>query len=305
MKNLTFNKQYKYKELQEIFGIADKSGEQTIRDISKFYKIEKVRRGTYVVVRELTPLEKAEMTTYNKNREYLEPMIYSMLLTEKSNSIIMDMHELMEAVEIVNKDFHYIKYHIAECGELLDLDNKTSLSLFTKESEPMLKRIVRDILYDMADKQLIKITEIPVVAYKIYDLDSKRWFTRTEELTEIQQIQKLLEIKRTVLKRDYGLERETELSFYQMSEFRDLVAKEYGASYFYYKYEIVLNKEGLTLCEKGDIKKLKESFNSYIREKMSKSKQGDLKVLTKQEKDICVKYCIDTRTDFKLRERKS
>lgn len=304
MENIKFNKQYKYKELQQLFNIYGKSGEQTIKDISKNYIIKKVKRGTYKIIRELTELEKIENNTYNKNKEYLEPMIYSMLLNTKQNSITMDMHELMESVEIVNKDFHYIKYHLPECSEIINLENKTSLKIFTRESEPMLKRIIRDILYEMQDRQLIKINEIPIIAYKIYDYDTKKWFTRTEELTTDKKIQKLLEIKRNILKNEFNIEKESELSYFNGSHFRDCIAKAYDASYFYYKYNIILNKKGLNLCQESNIMKLKKSFNDYIQQKLRNSKQGDLKILTDKEKDICIKYCIDTSIDYNLRNRK-
>ena len=61
----------------------------------------------------------------------------------------------------------------------------------------------------------------------------------------------------------------------------------------------------MTLNQNCDIIDLKKSFNKYIQEKVGKSKQGGLKTLTQEEKDIYIKYCIDTSQDFKLRERKN
>lgn len=301
---LKYNKAYKYNQLQEIFNIYGKSGEQTIKDISKNYIVKKIKRGVYKIERPLSDIEKIETQTYYKHKDYLEPMVYSMLLNNKSNSITMDMHELMQEVEIVNKDFHYIKYHSKECSELLNQENDTGLNIFTRESEPMLKRIIRDVLYDMDDRQLIKVIEIPVIAYKIYDSEIKDYHIKKQDITKDKDIQKLLEIKRNILKDDFNVEMESDLGYFDRGLFRDYVAKQYGAEYFYYKYHIVLNKKGLTNCEKYDIINLKKSFNSYIQDKLKKSKQGDLKILTKEEKDIYIKYCIDTTTDYKLRYRK-
>lgn len=305
MENFKFNKQYKYGQLKSIFGIENKSGEQTIKDISKKYVIKKVKRGVYKIVRELTDIEKIEINTYYKNKDYIEPMIYYMLLNTTENSITMDMHEIMEEVEIVNKDFHYIKYHINECSDMIGLDNKATLKLFTKESEPMLKRIIKDVLHEMEDKQLIKVNEIPILAYKILNAETNKWFTKTVEIKEDVDIQKLLETKRIILQNEFGIDKESDLNYYDIGLFRDFIAKEYNASYFYYQYNIILNKKGLAICQDTDILQLKQSFNNYIQDKIRKSKQGDLKVLTKKEKDICIKYCISTEKDFQLRYKNS
>lgn len=300
--NIDFNKVYKYKDLQNLFNIYNKSGEQTIKEISKFYKIKKIKRGYYKIERPLDIIEQIEQNTYLKQRQYIEPMIYELLFSNNNNSVTMDMHELMEETEIVNKDFNYIKWHIKECSELINQD-EVGLELFTKESEPMLKRIIRDVLYDMDDRQLIKVTEIPVIAYKIYDYETKTWFTKRQDIIKVQDVQKLLEIKRKILN-DIGVEKESKLGYHERSNFRDLVAKEYEAEYFYYKYNIVLNKKGLKENLNHNILQLKKSFNLHIQDKLKKSKQGNLKKLTEEEKNIYIKYCIDTSQDFNLRNRK-
>ena len=304
--DLEYNKIYTFSDLREIFHLPQVQGSKStsqLSEISKKYLLTKKGRNQYIIERELTELEKIDNIKYFKNREYIEPMIYTMLSTSKENSITMDMHELMEETEIVNKDFNYIKYHIKECSSYME-QTEYGLSIFTSESEPMLKRIIRDILYDMEDRQLIKVNEIPVVAFKIYDYDNKCWFTRRKEITSDKDIQELLEIKRKVLN-ELGLQKESEINYANRSHFRDLIAKEYEAEYFYYKYNIVLNKKDLTLNQNCDIIDLKKSFNKYIQEKVGKSKQGGLKTLTQEEKDIYITYCIDTSQDFKLRERKN
>lgn len=297
--DIIYNKPYKYKELQELFNLdSSVSGKQALKIIGNEYKIAKIKYGTYVIERELTLQEKLENKTYNKHRQYIEPMIYAMLSNVKDNTVTMDMHELMVNVELVNKDFNYIKWHTKECADIMQQD-KTGLELFTKESEPMLKRIIRDVLYEMQDRQLIKVNEIPVLAYKIYDVETKSWYTQIKDILKVDEIQELLEIKRTILK-DMGIVKESDLGYYERSKFRDLIAKQYNASYFYYKYNIILNKVGLQDID-INISELKRSFNDYIQNKLRKSKYGDLKYLTTEEKDIYIKYCIDTKQDYCLR----
>lgn len=298
---LKYNKIYKYKQLQEIFNIYNKSGEQTIKEIEKNYLVKKVKRGFYKIERPLSKIEKIETQTYYKNKDYIEPMIYSMLLSSKGNSITMDMHQLMQEVEIVNKDFHYIKYHTKECSKIMLQENDSGIIIFTRESEPMLKRIIREVLYDMDDRQLIKVIEIPVIAYKIYNTEIKKYYIKNKEIVKDKDVQNLLEIKRNILKDIYNVEKESDLGYYDRGKFRDEIAKCYSAEYFYYKYHIILNKKGLTNCENYDIIGLKKSFNAYIQDKVKRSKQGNLKSLTKEEKDIYVKYCIDTKQDYMLR----
>lgn len=297
-----YGKEYSLNELREIFDLPIVSGgalTQQIKNISKYYDIKKVKRGTYIINKKLNILEQLETQTYNKNRRYIEPMIYAMLSTTNETSITMDMHELMSETAMVNKDFNYIKWHTKECAEIIKQD-EVGLEIFTKESEPMLKRIIRDILYDMQDRQLIKVTEIPVVAYRTYDVDRKLFYTTRHEITEEKEVADLLEIKRKILAK-FNVQKETELNYHERSYFRDLIAKEYGAHYFYYKYNIILNKIGLTETQDCDIIELKKSFNNHIQEKINNSKQGGLKNLTKEEKNIYIKYCIDITKDYKLR----
>lgn len=274
-----------------------------IRDIEREYELQKVKRGYYKIIRELTPEEKISELTYDKNRAFVEPILYEMLMSSKGHSITKDMHELMEETEIVNKDFNYIKWHTKECSEIIQ-QSETGLQIFTKESEPLLKRIIRDILYDMQDRQLVQVTEVPVVAYKIYNLYNKKWFTKRHDITTDSEVQTLLKIKRKVLD-SLGVEKESDLKFYDRGYFRDLIAKEYDASYFYYKYHIVINQQGLTNYENYDIIQLKHKFNQHIQTKMKKSKYGDLKGLSAEEKEIYVKYCIDTKQDYNLRGRRN
>lgn len=296
---------YSVKELRETLDLPQKQGAMAmkqIRDIEREYELQKVKRGYYKVVRELTPEEKINELTYDKNRAFIEPILYEMLMTSSNYSITKDMHELMEEIEIVNKDFNYIKWHTKECSKIIQ-QSETGLQIFTEESEPLLKRIIRDILYDMQDKQLVRVTEIPVVAYKIYNIYTKTWFTRRHDIVNDKEVQTLLKIKRKLLD-VIGVEKESDLKFYERGNFRDLIAKEYDASYFYYKYHIVINQQGLTNYENYDIIQLKHKFNEHIQTKMKKSKYGKLKELSAEEKEIYVKYCIDTKQDYNLRGRR-
>lgn len=307
-KKIVFNKKYSLKQLREIFNMEQTGGskiQQQLKEIEKKYKLTKVKRGIYMIERELTDDEKIENQNYNKNRTYIEPMIYELLGNLKKNFIIMDMHELMEEIEIVNKDFNYIKWHTKNVAKAIN-QNEDTLKIFTKESEPMLKKIIRDVLYDMADACLIDIEEIPVLAYKIYDIDNQYYYTKTKVITSNKDKQELLNIKNKVLHM-VKLSKESELNYYQRGYFRDLIAKEYDASYFYYRYKLILNTNGIKKeleQPKYDINKLKKKFNAHIQDKLSKSKQGKMKVLTKEERKVYIKYCIDTNQDFNLRKIK-
>ena len=84
-------------------------------------------------------------------------MLYTILSQPNKDVIRMDMHELMEFLGIVNKDYHYAKYHPKECIEQIDKGTVAGLTIFSRESEPLLKRIIVDVLKDMQRKCLIKV----------------------------------------------------------------------------------------------------------------------------------------------------
>ena len=215
----------------------------------------------------------------------------------------MDMHELMEFLGIVNKDYHYAKYHPKECIEQIDKGTVAGLTIFSRESEPLLKRIIVDVLKDMQRKCLIKVNMIPMFAKKYINNEDGKLYTKVWEANKITEIPKLLEAKRLVLK-EFNIEYWDDLQYNQFGRAKDIIAEQLGIDYFYYEYELILNKQGLNELITENYTELKKALNKHIQSKTKMSKQGNLKFLTDNEKSVYIEHFINTEKDYRLRDKK-
>lgn len=304
--DLEFEKKYKYSQLCSVLGVRQERGSEQKTQLSVLkekYDIEK-KGSLYVVHKKYTEQEFAENAKYGKYKKLIEPMLYTILSQPNKSVMRVDMHELMEFLGIVNKDYHYAKYHPKECIEQIDKGTVAGLTIFSRESEPLLKRIIVDILKDMQDRCLIKVNMIPMFAKKYIDAKDRKIYTKIWEADKKQDIPKLLEAKREVLK-EFKIDYWEDLQYSQFGKAKDIIANKLEIDYFYYEYEIILNKEGLKEYITEDYSALKKILNKKIQEKTKTSKQGNLKYLTAGEKDVYVEYFISTERDYKLREKKN
>lgn len=304
--DLKLGKKYKYNQLCSIFNIKPERGSKQKSQLSSLrekYDIEK-NGNVYIVHKEYSKDEIVANVKYGKYKKLIEPMLYTVLSQPNKSVMRVDMHELMEFLGIVNKDYHYAKYHPKECIEQIDKGSVAGLTIFSRESEPLLKRIIVDILKDMQDRCLIKVNMIPMFAKKYIDAKDRKLYTKVWEADKKKDIPRLLEAKREVLK-EFKIDYWEDLQYSQFGKAKDIIANKLEIDYFYYEYEIILNKEGLKEFITEDYSTLKKVLNKKIQEKTKASKQGNLKFLTDGEKDVYVEYFISTETDYKLREKKN
>ena len=200
--DLKLGKKYKYNQLCSIFNIKPERGSRQKSQLSALrekYDIEK-NGNVYVVHKEYSKDEIVANVKYGKYKKLIEPMLYTVLSQPNKSVMRVDMHELMEFLGIVNKDYHYAKYHPKECIEQIYKGSVAGLTIFSRESEPLLKRIITDILKDMQDRCLIKVNMIPMFAKKYIDAKDRKLYTKVWEADKKKDIPRLLEAKREVLK---------------------------------------------------------------------------------------------------------
>lgn len=306
MKKIKYNKPYTYAQLCELFELERKtsgsSQRSQLNNLMAQYEIENPKRNNYIIKREFSLAEKLDKQLYYKNRGYIEPLMYTMLSETYDYTIRVNMHTMLELLGIVNKDYHFAKWHSKECDiEILGTDS-SGLSIFMKESEPMLKQIIVDILKDMEKRKLLIVNMIPMFARKYRNLDTNKMYTKIWEASK-DDIPKLLQAQRIALK-NFNLEYWNDLQYFQYGEAKDIIARELDIDYFYYDYEIILNKIGIKEYVIDDFESLKKGLNKHIQQKLKKSKKGELKLLEQMEKDKYVEYLIDIENDFNLRRKK-
>lgn len=301
---MQFNKPLKYKDLCAELGEKPKHGGYIQIQLNSFrqkYEIEKVDRK-YIIKKELTEIEQIESMKYLKKKAYIEPMIYTLLTTSETNILRVDMRTLMLILKVVNQDYYYAKYHTEEVDTKLMGMDTNGLKTFMSETEPMYKRIIREVLFDMADQQLIQVNQIPIFA-KRYKGENNKCYTKTYEADKDIDIPKLLEAKRSVLKK-FNLTQWSELNWYQLNDAKRMVAKELEIDYFYQDYEIILNKVGLNELYVENLSELQDSFNKYIQARTLNSQAKGMRLLTKDETKVYVDALVNIDNDMKLRERK-
>lgn len=307
MKKIKYNKSYTYGQLCDLFELEKQTSgsnqRSQLNNLMRQYEISNPKRNNYIIKRELSLAEKLDKQIYHKNRGYIEPLMYTMLSEIYNNSIRVNMHTMLELLGIVNKDYHFAKWHSKECDLTITGYDSSGLNIFIKESEPMLKHIIIDVLKDMQRRKLLIVNMIPMFARKYRNLDTNKMYTKIWEASK-DEIPKLLQAQRIALK-NFNLEYWDELVWNQHGEAKDIIARELDIDYFYYDYEIILNKIGIKEYVTDDFESLRKGLNKHVQQKLKKSKQGNLKLLEQMEKEKYVEYLIDIENDFNLRGRKS
>lgn len=294
--------EYKYGDMCQALDVPKLRGsyqKTQLKQISRKYDFEKTPRKTYIFHKKYNDVELIEQQTYFKNKTYIEPMIYTLLYNSETNIIRFDMKTLMLILAIVNKDYHYAKWHIDKVDKKLTGASMSGLQVFMRETEPMYKRIIKDVLKDMQRKNLIKVREIEMFA-KVYIAENGKKYTTTYEADDEKDIPKFIEGKRLYAKK-CGTEYWDELNYFQLIDGKNFVSDYVGIDYFYYDYELILNKVGIKEMIRDDYIELRKSFNKYIQDKTLKSKSKGMKQLTSEEKDIYVDALINIDNDYKIR----
>jgi hypothetical protein len=181
------------------------------------------------------------------------------------------------------------------------------LNLFIQDSDPMLRRIIKSVLKEMESECLIHINEIPMFAKKYKGKDNK-WYTVTYEINKEEEYPVFLEAKRQMLKK-YNVKKITELDFFQQSEAKhyieDILKEKLGVEYFYYSYEIILNKVGIQDVIISQFDEYRIAFNEYIQNKVLTSERKHIKMLSDSDKKAYVGALIDINTKINVKNEES
>lgn len=306
---IEYGKKYTYKKLCEALDVKPKSGgyqQRQIKELRKKYEIVD-RNNYYIVKRKYEDVDIVESSVYNKNKAYLEPILYTLLSQAKNNVLQFDMKDLLQITAVVNKDYHFAKWHIQEVDKYLT-DNNGGLKMFIEETEPMYKKIIKDVLKDMESRQLIKIEEIPMYARRFVD-DNGKIYTQTFEASDEIGKPAFLEAKRQAMKH-FNIEHWEDmqlLDYYSWHEAKkimeDYLKETLGVSYFYYEYKLILNKVGIEDMITHNYEDMRQSFNEYIMSKTLKSNAGHLKLIDSQDKLTYSEALLDINTDLHLRDK--
>lgn len=311
-----FNKKIKYKELCTIFGLETMKGgyiTRQIESLQKDYEIIKEEKY-YIIIKKLSVKDKLDILYYNNLKAHVETLMCTLFTLPKKNiEVEFDMKGLMNILKIVNEDYHDTKYgrNKAYANILLGVedDDEEHISMFFNETELILQRIIKETLKELESKQIITKFEIPTFAKKIYNKKTGKVIrVEKHKITKPEDYDAFMQCKKETL-REMGMESETELfnkGMLARFEFIRRVANNVGHDYFYTTYRLILNTKHIyELCITDPIEKAKieKSCNYLVKRKLIESKQGALKFLSDDYKQVYIEAFVDSTVDMGLRNK--
>lgn len=310
---LPFNKQLTYRQLCEVFELEPKRGgyiQRQIDKISEDYEVNKVARK-YVILRKYTDKEKELMHAEKLRQTHIKANLELLLCTlftipKKCKVVKFGMIDLLKILKVVNYDYCSTRNYInmSYAMELLDADK--TIEDFFSESYSMLTRIVKDTLKDLEDKQIIMVTQTPVIARVIYK-NGKAMYTKKELMDTVDKKDKFLQASRKILTEKYNTERISDIyKRRQYDSYVHDVAKEFKGDYFYKQYELTLNTKDIGSYATTDVEykeKVNKLCNSLVAKKLLISKQGKMEILPTEDKQKYIDVFIDINNDYKLRDK--
>lgn len=308
---ILFNTPITYKKLCYELDVPAFGGSKQrtqLAQLSELYDIEKTDNSRYIIHKQYNELEQIEHKRQGKYKAYLTPMIYTILNSASDNIMRCSMNKLLELLTIVNKDYSFAKWNINKVDEHLLDGNRGGLQYFIREVDTKYRKIIKDILNEMADQKLIEVNPILMFACRFKneqgEIKTKVWEAKKED-----EISIFLDAQRYMLdkiKLDTWSEF-SKLSIYARNEGREVIVEKIketlNVDYFYYEYEIILNKKGIQNMILKSPMNTHVSFNRFVQSKIAESECKDLTLINDADKNIYIDSFIDITNDYNLREK--
>lgn len=290
-----------YEELCKMLNVkSDKNHKgRHLKSLSMNYDIVEVGKNNYELNGEYDILEKINVrdSDYGKNKMYLEPIIYTILLKNKENMIRMSMPALLELFKMVNKDFKIAKYKSDKFAEKMFGHEIMffKVETFTEEISDMFRNIVKRIFKDMQDQQLIEVNEIRMYATRYRGTNGKT-YTSMHEMSK-DTIEDVMERRRIYMK-DINKTKWSQLHYLQKVAIDKKISEDLNWCFMYKDYQIILNKHGIEeMIIENNLSEFYENFSEYLSKKILSSTRRNMKLLTKNDLSLCIETFIKSKSD--------
>ena len=309
LSRIPFNIKIRYRELCEALNIERQRGsklQKQMNDLSKDFEIIKDGRE-YTIIKYYTEQDRLDKLYFDNIKSHVEMLICTLLTYPNvENNKKFDMKDLLEVLSIVNKDYCVTMYgdNKRYANDLLDIEDISyiDIDIFFNETEPMLKRIVRESLNDLQDKQIILVKMHTVIVRKKFNDKGKCIGIDPFELKEDWEEEAFITCKNEVLK-DMGFTKESQLFAKGQDikkKYRDEVASRLGGHYYHNRYELIINTKHImeyTIQDPIERRRIEKICNNLVKKKVMSSKQGELKLLSDNHRQIYVDNFIDSEID--------
>lgn len=313
LSQIQFNVKLRYRELCEALNIERQRGsklQKQMSDLSKDFEIIKEGRE-YTIIKYYTEQDRLDKLYFDNIKSHVEMLICTLLTYPKmTDTRKIDMGEILELLKMVNKDYNVTKYgeNKRYATELLDVDNVSYTDIFFNETDMMLSRIIRESLNELQDKKIISYDKYSVLVKKIFD-EKGKWIDKEEyELLKDWERQAILTCQNEVLN-DMGYTKESQIfadGEIIKKKYRDEVAKRLNCDYFHNRYKLIINTKHIldyTIKDPVERKRVERACNKLVKKKVMSSKQGELKLLSEEYRQIYVDNFIDSEVDNNFRAK--
>jgi len=238
---------------------------------------------------------------HKKDRLYLEPLIYTKLLNQKDKVIYKKMGEILEMFGLINSSYYPVKWNI-EIAEDIAIVNNINYKEFIDITEPILKRIVYEVLMDMEDRFLIKVEFIPHGVkreYKYIDGNlSKDKYSIEYDLENDMDYEEAFRLSA----KELGYAQKSKIKWFDQIPIRKLTASKLNYDWIFFKYRITINEKGIQDYVLNDFYGVRHSFNYYIQDKIKRNKEK-YKLIADDSTDILIDMLISDRNLYKFNEK--
>ena len=298
---LEFNKVYTYSDIREIFNLPQAKGSQIqkqIRNLKKKYEIEKEGKY-YTFLREYTEKEKQNKELKGIYQTYVKMIITDELSRREEGHMLCSTTELLNICNFINTDYAQCRYNNYFASLVLNTNSET-LECYIEGSYRILSRLIKDVLFQLMDKDLLIVTPTFRLIYTVNTDFGSALIRKKDILPKSNDWKKISELQYNLAK-EMGYKDVADLysKYFDKEKFEErmkqIIKENYPEYNGYCKtYEIVSNENVSASVSKD----AKEELNKKIRTKLH-----DAKALTViEELDKYVDATISPERGYKIQE---
>lgn len=296
-----FNKSYTYSDICEIFNLPKEKGKKITNQINKLkktYEIEKDGKY-YTFLREYTEKEKQNRELKGVYQTYIKMILTDELSRREDGRMLCSTTELLNICKFINADYTQCRYNNYFASLVLDTNSET-LECYIEGSYRILSRLIKDVLFQLMDKDLLIVTPTYRLIHTIDTGFGTALIKKKDILPKSKDWEKINKLQYELVK-EMGYKDVAELysKYCDKEKFelrmKELIKENYPEFNGYCKtYEIFSNKEVSASVSKDT----KEELNKKIQAKL----HGAKALTTIEELDKYVDATISLERGYKIQE---
>lgn len=311
-----------YKQLCEILELKYQKGngkEAQLKDIKRYYNIDKIKTKYHILNKYAIPLDKEDgrsETSANNSVKYANDIETVMLYTlQNKKEFVCTISQALLLCNLINKNYSVGRKDIPLTSKVLDLDIK-NVYMFYDNTSRRLKDTFERALNRMRSKALLSYTKPIRVAYsdvklELNDVGEPKLDSKNRLIYEVDEIHRdatkeeidiILDCEANALNALNCVDKQQIFLSHLWNQFRDMVTREIkqrlNIKYYYEAYDIVVNAKQIDrTIKKYELKSSSEILNYNILDSLITSLD---KAMDKTDDEGNMKYSEKFISDTKV-----